>query len=777
MKHANPAARPETLLEHGPFVRRIARSLLFDEHRVDDVVQETWLAALERPPRKALRGWLGTVVRNFSLRSLRGEGRRARRELAAARPEAVPSTEEIVAQEAARRSVVEAVLSLEEPFRSAILLRYYEGLPPRSIARRLGIPVETARSRVKRGIELLRARLDGEHRGGRRAWCLAVAPLALARSGEAAGLLALGSIAMKVSLKIGIAATLIAGGFLALRPDNPSGTRDDRLAARPPAAPAAVPSLQGSQEAPLGEPGSEPEPTVRRIPQSAGIVEPSQPAPVATAPAPPVGVVLGTVTDPTGLPVEEASVRLLIPDRKVRPDGTEVFFTTGDTTSLTATTDSKGHYRFEVRKGGLLNLQVEKKGFEIRHASRRAFDPPYEERIDIALSAERFAGIRGRLLDLSGGPLLAEEIRFLFPPRGLDPAEPRPPQGASGIWALSWRPVSAPDPERFEEGRARIDPERATFEIDAPADSGRQGWGWLVTAYFRRDPVAEKPWKEGDPDVEFRLDPEALRGSLGNLEVRGIDASTRGAVSWKSLRLRKAGSPYGFGRLGPSGEGSAKAEGVRAGLYEVDGIAEGYAPAGASLEIRGGETTRVEIPLRPAAAARLRLVPVEGWKPEAKWNDFSFYDPGGRPLACRRETETAGGEAFVRILDAPPGDCWVVFEGNALRLDLPGGENRDRDFPIRRPRLLKVRFRPDASAIGPGIVFVFAQRLLLEGLVPVHATAVHTGAGEGGWAEYSFEAAPPGRYILELTPPGRATVRREVTIGEGDVTEVAVDGR
>ncbi|HKB14721.1 MAG TPA: sigma-70 family RNA polymerase sigma factor, partial [Planctomycetota bacterium] len=127
MKPADRAAQPETLLEHGPFVRRIARSLLFDEHRVDDVVQETWLAALERPPRTAIRAWLGTVVRNFSLRALRGESRRTRRETAAARPEAVPSTEEIAARESARKTVVEAVLALEEPFRAAILLRFYEG--------------------------------------------------------------------------------------------------------------------------------------------------------------------------------------------------------------------------------------------------------------------------------------------------------------------------------------------------------------------------------------------------------------------------------------------------------------------------------------------------------------------------------------------------------------------------------------------------------------------------------------------------------------------------
>ncbi|MHC4137912.1 MAG: sigma factor, partial [Planctomycetota bacterium] len=40
-----------TLLEHRAFVRSVVRRLLRDENLVDDVVQETWLAALRRPPR------------------------------------------------------------------------------------------------------------------------------------------------------------------------------------------------------------------------------------------------------------------------------------------------------------------------------------------------------------------------------------------------------------------------------------------------------------------------------------------------------------------------------------------------------------------------------------------------------------------------------------------------------------------------------------------------------------------------------------------------------
>ena len=90
-----------------------------------------------------------------------------------ARPDAVPSAEDIFQRESARKSLVEAVFALEDPYRSALILRYFEDLPPREVARRLGVPVETARTRIKRGLEMLRVRLDREHGSDRSAWCIA----------------------------------------------------------------------------------------------------------------------------------------------------------------------------------------------------------------------------------------------------------------------------------------------------------------------------------------------------------------------------------------------------------------------------------------------------------------------------------------------------------------------------------------------------------------------------------------------------------------------------
>ncbi len=167
----------ELLVEHRSFMRELARRLVMDDHRAEDVVQETCLAALRRPPRaETLRPWLARVVRNIALNSRRAEGRRDARERSIPPPLDEPSPEDIVARLRTQGLVVAALQDLGEAYRSALYLRFYEELPPREIARRLGIPVETVRSRIRRGLEALRTRLDSEYGGDRGSWCVALVP-------------------------------------------------------------------------------------------------------------------------------------------------------------------------------------------------------------------------------------------------------------------------------------------------------------------------------------------------------------------------------------------------------------------------------------------------------------------------------------------------------------------------------------------------------------------------------------------------------------------------
>ena len=133
MTPPSPRIDLEQLLAQRPRMTALARRLLADEHGAEDVVQEAWLTALERPPREtgAIGSWLGEVVRTLALKRLRGERRKLARERRAAKPEGSLADEDVADRLRTQRVVLDAVLALEEPLRGAIHARYFEDLPPR----------------------------------------------------------------------------------------------------------------------------------------------------------------------------------------------------------------------------------------------------------------------------------------------------------------------------------------------------------------------------------------------------------------------------------------------------------------------------------------------------------------------------------------------------------------------------------------------------------------------------------------------------------------------
>jgi RNA polymerase sigma-70 factor, ECF subfamily len=164
------------LLDHAAFLRRLAHDLAGVDAG-DDLLQDTWLASEQHPPRRGenLRGWFATVMTNLLHNRRRQERRRARHEGHASARAAEPSAADIAAREEIRQQVVAAVLQLPEQLRRVVVLRYYEGLDATAIGRRLEAPASTVRSRLMVALAELRRRLDSEHGGDRRAW---LAPLA-----------------------------------------------------------------------------------------------------------------------------------------------------------------------------------------------------------------------------------------------------------------------------------------------------------------------------------------------------------------------------------------------------------------------------------------------------------------------------------------------------------------------------------------------------------------------------------------------------------------------
>jgi RNA polymerase sigma-70 factor (ECF subfamily) len=189
-------------------LRALARQLVRDPSSADDLVQEAWLAALDqrRGAVRELGAWLRTVVRNLAARSARREALRQLAHERSAEAESSRETEEALERANIALALRDAAHELAEPVRSVIVLHYFEGRTLEATAALLGRPLETVRSQRRRGIEELRGVLDRRHRGARRDWLAALAPLLGARPAPAprwrwAALAALTSIAV-VSLGV-----------------------------------------------------------------------------------------------------------------------------------------------------------------------------------------------------------------------------------------------------------------------------------------------------------------------------------------------------------------------------------------------------------------------------------------------------------------------------------------------------------------------------------------------------------------------------------------------
>jgi len=198
----------ESLLVHADFVRRLSVALTRDRTDGEDLAQDVWLRTLERPPTDngSVRGWFVRTAKNVWSNERRSERRRRAREQDARPPQNEPSPAEISARESMRQSVVQKVLSLQEPYRRVVLLHFFEGLRPADIARRIDVPAATVRSQLARALHQLRQELDGEHDGDRKAWLAGVGALGAVRAplGKAA------AVGLIMKNKIAAVAALLA---------------------------------------------------------------------------------------------------------------------------------------------------------------------------------------------------------------------------------------------------------------------------------------------------------------------------------------------------------------------------------------------------------------------------------------------------------------------------------------------------------------------------------------------------------------------------------------
>ena len=147
-----------------------------NEDLARDVAQQTFLRLAIRPPRPdadhSLAAWLHRTTRSFAIDLVRSEESRRHREQAA---RVTTMTDEPGADWSLLSPVIDDLIAaLPAADREAVILRFIEGQSHSRIAARLGLTENTARMRVNRALEKLRAML------ARRGIATTAAALALA---------------------------------------------------------------------------------------------------------------------------------------------------------------------------------------------------------------------------------------------------------------------------------------------------------------------------------------------------------------------------------------------------------------------------------------------------------------------------------------------------------------------------------------------------------------------------------------------------------------------
>lgn len=492
----DPKSTTETMHAQGRALRSLARSILGTTEGADDVVQEAYSAALTKMPKAGNpAGWLTRVVQNLARRRRRDTARRRRHLAAAAAPGPVtaPAVDDILADVETHRQLADAVLALGEPCRTALVLRYWHDLPPRKIARRLGIPVATVKTRLQRGLAELRTRLDRRH-GDRRSWLLTLVPIArpdamlgLSTGTASAAATAAATLAIMKGKHVLLACAALAGAALTAWTFWPTPVPLDgpRPAEAPPQQQAGTVIAPAPRPGPSGG-GAEPANVTR---------DPAGAEPGAATPAGETCTVVGRVVAAgSDAPIRDARLRLVnfwhserYPDAATGVDGDGRFEVQvplpGTWIPFTfALADAPGWATRELRLGQDVQQSIA------------------DGRLDLGtLRLERGVAVTGRVLDRDGAPL-STRARLL----AWDPAR-------RGSWASMYggRTVGF----TAERGEIALDerlspPKGAALMLAAVC--GR-GVGWT-----RLEIAAGQTWLA---PVEIRLQPG------GGVDVRVVDES------------------------------------------------------------------------------------------------------------------------------------------------------------------------------------------------------------------------------------------------------------
>ena len=165
LRRGDPEAVSALIHLHQHRLYRYLLRIVRDPAAAEDLFQQTWLRVVERigryDPSRSFDAWLFSVAHNLAIDHLRRkqpEGVGEESEYPASSPHAVES---LLSDERAAQ-VASAMASLPVVYRETLALRFEQEMKLEEIATAAAIPLSTVKSRLRRGLEEMRKRLESK---------------------------------------------------------------------------------------------------------------------------------------------------------------------------------------------------------------------------------------------------------------------------------------------------------------------------------------------------------------------------------------------------------------------------------------------------------------------------------------------------------------------------------------------------------------------------------------------------------------------------------------
>ncbi|NQU49919.1 MAG: sigma-70 family RNA polymerase sigma factor [Planctomycetes bacterium] len=382
-----PPQQPDLdqLFADADWLRRLALRLAGSEERAEELVQETWLAALNKSSdlSKHPRSWLASVARNLHFLGLRREARRRKRERDFQKHSEKPLEDSLLRVEL-QRQLTNSLFALDESARTILIWKYFDQMSNKQIAERMGLDTVLVRQRMSRARKRLRLQLQSDFGPKWRQRLLIGLPTA-----QLTWKVVLGGLFMNAQSKITVGLIVLLGITTAMFWDGgdsiPELGQDDHLLAQ-------VNSTSASESLPNME--------------RSAVTDSRENVPHASAWND--NWLHGQVVDHQGKPVALATVSAILPTTRQIPGLTE-YWISSDLIVASLQTDPEGKFEFDLSEKRVYDLTVQAAGF----ANLRAFDHIAGE--SLVLRIEPSAVVTGKVIDKDMSAAIEGAILRLTP--------------------------------------------------------------------------------------------------------------------------------------------------------------------------------------------------------------------------------------------------------------------------------------------------------------------------------------------------------------------------